>query len=98
MPSVRSMGSSRVGFPVNLPSPAVDELEPEAIVERAMVAMAERGEVDAAAMYGQWRRRSFPSLQCLPLDRIGLGVGNSGGDEPRTLCPWSPPPLYSTAR
>ncbi|XP_044392143.1 glutamate receptor 2.1-like [Triticum aestivum] len=38
----RSMGSSRVGFLVNLPSPAVDELEPEAIVERAMVAMAER--------------------------------------------------------
>ena len=33
-----------------------------------------------------------------PLDRIGLGVGNSGGDEPRTPCPWSPPPLYSTAR
>ena len=29
---------------------------------------------------------------------LGLGVGNSGGDEPRTLCPWSPPPLYSTAR
>ena len=45
----RSMGSSRVGFLVNLPSPAVDELEPEAIVERAMVAMAERGEVDTAA-------------------------------------------------
>ena len=63
-----------------------------------MVAMAEIAEVDTAAMYGQWRRRSFPSLQCLPLDRIGLGVGNSGGDEPRTPCPWSPPPLYSTAR
>ena len=46
----------------------------------------------------EWQRWSFPSLQCLPLDRIGLGVGNSGGDEPRTPCPWSPPPLYSTAR
>ena len=41
----RSMGSCRVGLdPVNLPSPAVDELEPEAIVVLGRTAMAESGQ------------------------------------------------------
>ena len=41
----RSMGSCRVGLdPVNLPSPAVDELEPEAIVVLGRTVMAESGQ------------------------------------------------------
>jgi hypothetical protein len=54
---------------------------------------------DGEMVRRQWLWWSFPSLQRLPLDRTRVRtVGISGGGEPRTLCPWSPPPLYSTAR
>ena len=47
-------------------------------MERVMVVMAERGEVVTAAMCGQWRRRSFPSLSALDLDRVGVFGGEPG--------------------
>ena len=73
-----------------LPSPWPDELEPEVMV----MWWRRWWGSGCGGVAGGASRRFSASLWI----GLGLEVGNSGGDEPRTLCPWSPPPLYSTAR
>ena len=65
---------SRLDHPVNLPSPGADEELPVS----AMVTVAGDGREWMAAVCGQWRRRSFPSLLALDLDRVGVFGGEPG--------------------
>ena len=59
---------------MNLPCPGADEELPVP----AMVTVAGDGREWMAAVCGQWRRRSFPSLSALDLDRVGVFGGETG--------------------
>jgi hypothetical protein len=76
-----------------VPSSLLDAVVVQAMLEQPAMAGRERGGVGVEVAGGASRR--FSAALSIGL---GLGVGNSGVGEPRTLCPWSLPPLYSTAR
>ena len=59
---------------MNLPSPGADEELPVP----AMVTVAGDGREWMAEMCGKWRRRSFPSLSALDLDRVRIFGGEPG--------------------
>ena len=82
-------------FGVYLSLPAIAGSSVKVCARAATVGVEGDGEAAGGVSGGGGASHRFSASLWIGL---GLGVGNSGGDEPRTLCPWSPPPLYSTAR